>query len=81
MIPSSDGRDNVEDWFFLENTKRKSANDPESLHSQNETTDPNSKATRKQTKDFIEHELRAMSTLSLYDDSLDKMKTTADADR
>lgn len=77
MISSSDGRENVEDWFFLENTAKKSANNPESLNGQHET-EQSSKEARKRTKDFIEHELRAMSTLSLYDDSLDKMKTTAD---
>lgn len=75
MISPSDGRDNTEDWFFLESTQRKSANNPESQNGQNQT-DKNSRSAKNRSKDFIEHELRAMSTLSLYDDSLDKMKTT-----
>lgn len=80
MISPPDGRDNVEDWFFLENTK-KGANNPETTPNSQHETEQNGKEARKRTKDFIEHELRAMSTLSLYDDSLDKMKTIADADK
>jgi hypothetical protein len=73
MIPSTEGRENVEDWYFLDNLKRKNGTNPESSDGQNHRqTDDNSP--RKRTKDFIENELHAMSTLSLYDDSVDKMK-------
>lgn len=69
ISPDEDGRDNVEDWFFLENqkTKKKNVNSAESpSNGQDDDIDD-----RKRTKDFIESELHAMSTLSLYDDSAD----------
>lgn len=75
-----DGRNNVEDWFFLENLKRKNVSDPENSSDGDQPTD-HDRTTRKRTKDFIENELHAMSTLSLYDDSLDRMKLTGDADK
>lgn len=80
MIASQDGRDNVEDWFFLENLKRTNVNDPESSNDGHQQTEHDN-TTRKRTKDFIENELHAMSTLSLYDGSLDKMRLTGDADK
>lgn len=85
MIGVTDGRENVEDWYFLENQKRGNinVNSPESGDGRLPTDhddDPKSSA-RKRTKDFIENELHAMSTLSLYDDSLDKMKMPGDADK
>lgn len=79
MIAPEDGAKNsVEDWYFLENQKRQ--NKPESPSDGNEPTDPES-TTRKRTKDFIEHELHAMSTLSLYDDSLDKVGIPGEVDK
>lgn len=81
MFGVTDGRESVEDWYFLENQKRSSnnANSPEGdgrLPSDQPTA-----SARKRTKDFIENELHAMSTLSLYDDSVDKMKMPGDADK
>lgn len=80
MNKHEDGRENVEDWFFLENLKRKNGNDSENSSDEHRQTEKDNTA-RKRTKDFIENELHAMSTLSLYDDSLDKMKLTGDADK
>ena len=80
MISPEDGRENVEDWFFLENLKRKNVNDPENSNDEDHQTE-HDRTTRKRTKDFIENELHAMSTLSLYDDSLDKVRLTGDADK
>lgn len=74
MIPHEDGRENIEDWFFLENLKRKNGRNPESSDGHNHRPTDDDNTPRKRTKDFIENELRAMSNLSLYDDSLDKMK-------
>jgi hypothetical protein len=79
MIPNEDGRDNIEDWFFLENAKGKKINKDESSSQNGKTSDDRSD--RKATKNFIENELHAMSTLSLYDDSLDKMKLPGEADK
>lgn len=70
MIPFADGRENVGDWYFLENQKRQNGINPEP--SDGRQTDDNTP--RKRTKNFIENELHAMSTLSLYDDPVDKMK-------
>jgi hypothetical protein len=75
----ADGRENIEDWYFLENLKRQNGNNTDPLGGQSRQTDHDN-TPRKRTKDFIENELRAMSTLSLYDDSLDKMKSP-DADK
>jgi hypothetical protein len=79
MIPNEDGRDNIEDWFFLENAKGKKVNKAESFTSGQAS--PDDIAKRKATKSFIENELHAMSTLSLYDDSLDKMRLPGEADK
>lgn len=76
ISPDDDGRDNVgvEDWFFLENQKKKNVNSVESpSNGQDDGIDD-----RKRTKDFIESELHAMSTLSLYDDSADNKAPEAD---
>lgn len=75
MIPAVDGRENIEDWFFLENLKRKDANNLESPDGARQQLSDDDNTPKKRTKDFIENELRAMSTLSLYDDSVDKMKS------
>lgn len=79
MISPADGRENTEDWFFLENLKRNNGRNPESQGSESRQTDQDN-TPKKRTKDFIENELHAMSTLSLYDDSLSKMKAP-DADK
>lgn len=81
MIPLADGRDNVEDWFFLENAKGKKVNKAESFTNGQKSPEDVERSKRKKTKDFIENELHAMSTLSLYDDSLDKMKLPGEADK
>lgn len=81
MIPFQD-RDNVEDWYFLENQKRKNVNNPETFSDgSHQPTDNDTTNARKRTKDFIENELHAMSTLSLYDDSLDKVRIPGEADK
>lgn len=77
ISPDEDGRDNVEDWFFLENQrKKKNVNSvdesPSNGHHDDDIDD------RKRTKDFLESELHAMSTLSLYDDSADNKAPEAD---
>lgn len=80
MIPSQD-RDNVEDWYFLENQKHKNVNNPETFSDSHPEPTDDTKTARKKTKDFIENELHAMSTLSLYDDSLDKVRIPGEADK
>lgn len=76
MISSQDGRDNIDDWFFLENQKKKNVNSSEAPS--NGHHDGDDDVVRKRTKDFIATELHAMSTLSLYDDSADKTPGEAD---
>lgn len=76
MISPQDGRDNIDDWFFLENQKKKNVNSPEAPS--NGHHDDDDDTVRKRTKDFIATELHAMSTLSLYDDSADKAPGEAD---
>lgn len=79
MIPSEDGRDNVDDWYFRENQRRQNGHDSATLNDgQHETEDGRAK---KKTKDFIANELHAMSTLSLYDDELDKVKMPGEGDK
>lgn len=82
MIPFQD-RDNIEDWYFLESQKRKNVNNPETFSDgpHQQPTDNDTATARKRTKDFIENELHAMSTLSLYDDSLNKVKIPGEADK
>lgn len=75
MFNSSDGRDKVDDWYFIENQKHRNANQTGLIGGQNDNT------ANQRTKDFIENELHAMSTLSLYDDSLDKVKMPGDGDK
>lgn len=76
ISPDEDGRDNVEDWFFLENQrKKKNVNGVVESPSNGQHEDIDD---RKRTKDFIESELHAMSTLSLYDDSADNKAPEAD---
>lgn len=77
MIPPQDGRDNIDDWFFLENQKKKNINSSEAPSNGNHDGDDDD-GVRKRTKDFIATELHAMSTLSLYDDSADKTPGEAD---
>lgn len=77
MISPQDGRDNIDDWFFLENQKKKNVNSPEAP-SNGHHDDDDEDEVRKRTKDFIATELHAMSTLSLYDDSADKAPGEAD---
>lgn len=60
-----DGRENVEDWFYVENQRK----EPETDHD------------KKRTKDFLANELHAMSTLSLYDDEAAKIKMPGDGDK
>lgn len=80
MTSPKDGRENVEDWFFLENRKRQNGNDPDNSNADNHQIEHDS-TTRKRTKDFIENELHAMSTLSLYNDSSDRIRLTGDPDK
>lgn len=78
MLDPLDGRDNIDDWYFVENQKRKTIS-PESFH--NGPSKNDSESPQKRTKDFIANELHAMSTLSLYDDSIDKVKAPGEADK
>lgn len=68
MIPAEDGRESVDDWFYVENQRKK----PE-----NRQTDYD----KQRTKDFLASELHAMSTLSLYDDENRKIKMPGDGDK
>lgn len=73
----TDGRDNPDDWYLLENLQNQK--DEPMTEIVNSLIDPIT--VRKRTKDFIEHELHAMSTLSLYDDSVDKVMVPGEADK
>lgn len=68
MIPAKDGRENIDDWFYVENLRQQ----PESRQTDHD---------KNRTKDFLANELHAMSTLSLYDDDAAKIKMPGDGDK